>query len=228
MPEWLAARKDLPGRTAEWWNRRMRLLFLLMLLGGIAGAIAYPWMASDLGVSEVGSFRVFDPESGFRPAVVRLSAQDSPIRVLVELTAARPLEVAADEAVITLTVAAGSRTVLAQTLTFAEASPRETSPQLSDRIYRQQAGTIDPVEDADHTFTVGPAGMEAVDIRSIDVVLASAPAAIDPRVQPIGFALMAIGFVGLVLSLRRGRNRPPENPNSQPPKPRWGRGAEPR
>ena len=47
----------------------------------------------------------------------------------------------------------------------------------------------------------------------------------DGRAQPIGFSLMAIGFVGLVLSLKRGRSHQ-ENPNSQPPAPRWGRGAD--
>ena len=33
-----------------------------------------------------------------------------------------------------------------------------------------------------------------------------------------GLSLMAIGFIGLVLSLRSGRNKP-QNPNSQPPAP---------
>jgi hypothetical protein len=38
---------------------------------------------------------------------------------------------------------------------------------------------------------------------------------------------MAIGFIGFVLALRRGKSE--RDPNSQPPKPRWGRGGgEPR
>jgi len=205
----------------------MRLIFLLMLLAGIAGGIAWPWISRDLATSEIGSFEVFALGSEFRPAVVRLSAPDAPVRVLVELTAARPLDVSADEALVTLTVAAGSRTVLAQSLTFAEASPRQTSPQLSERVYRDVAGTIDPVEDGEYVFTVAPEGAEAAGISSVEVLLDTGPAAIDPRVQPVGFVLIAIGFVGFVLSLRRGRERPPGNPNSQPPKPRWGRGGEP-
>ena len=42
--------------------------------------------------------------------------------------------------------------------------------------------------------------------------------ACDERVQPVGFSLMAIGFIGLVLALR-ARPRRPQNPNSQPPPP---------
>jgi hypothetical protein len=38
--------------------------------------------------------------------------------------------------------------------------------------------------------------------------------------------MMAVGFIGFVLSLRgRGDGGTPPNPNSQPPPPRWGRGA---
>ena len=65
--------------------------------------------------------------------------------------------------------------------------------------------------------------LTGVDIGSVDIVLATGHGPIDPRLQPAGFALMAIGFVGLVLSFRRGG--PPGNPNSQPPRPRWGRGG---
>ena len=203
----------------------MRLLLLLILLAGIAGA-TYPWMASGLAGGEIGSVEVFDPENGFRPAIVHLSASDAPVQVLVELTAARPFDVAKDRAVLTLTVNAGSRTVLAETLSFAEASPRQTSPQLPERVYREDAGTIASIGDGDYTFTVGAGDAAGIDISSVELVLRSGPPAIDPRIQPIGFALMAIGFVGLVLSFRRGRD--PGNPNSEPPKPRWGRGGQPR
>lgn len=202
----------------------MRLLLLLILLAGIAGGI-YPWLASGLAGSEIGSVEVFDAESGFRPATVHLSDSDAPLRVLVELTAARPLDVSEERAVLILSVNAGGRTVLAKTLSFADSGPRETSPQLTERVYRQDAGTIASIEDGDYIFTVGAGDAAGVEIRAVDLVLISGPAAIDPRIQPIGFALMAIGVVGLVLSFRR---RGPDKQNSEPPKPRWGRGGQPR
>jgi hypothetical protein len=200
----------------------MRLVFFVMLLAGI-GCVAWPWIAGGFGDSELGSVRVYAAADGFQPATVRLSKADGPVGVVVELTAPRPIGVSAGQAVLTLAVAHDGGTVLARTLDFAGASPRESSPQLTERAYREEAGTISPVEDGDYTFTVGPGDADGLDIGAVDIVLFSGPAPLDPRIQPAGFALMAIGFVGLVLSFRR--RGPPGNPNSQPPPPRWGRGG---
>lgn len=201
----------------------MRVLFFLILVAGLAGGV-YPWVARGLGGSELGSVPVFDATGGFRPATVRLSKADEPVLVLVELTAPGAIG-AAGQAMLTLTVAHDGNTVLARTLDFANSSPRDTSPQLPERVYREEAGTISPVEDGDYTFTVGPGDADGSDISSVHLVLRSGHGPIDPRIQPAGFALIAIGFVGLVLSFRRGS--PPGNRDSQPPRPRWGRGGSP-
>jgi hypothetical protein len=200
----------------------MRFLFLVVLLAGILAGLAYPWMVSGSEGSEIGSFRVFDAAGGFSPAVVRLSTADAPIGILSEVTAGREMDTSATAPHLTLSVASGGRTVLEQTLSLAASTPRQVSPQSPARIYRQEAGIIAAVEDGDHTFTAAFDGGDASGVKSIDIVLRSMPASIDPRVQPVGFALMAIGFVGLVLSLRRG-GKAPANPNSRPPK--WGRGG---
>jgi hypothetical protein len=200
----------------------MRFILFLILLAGIGGAV-YPWIARELGGGgELGSVRVFAAADGFQPATVHLSKADGPVAVLVELTVPRPIDGSAGQAVLTLTVAREGKTVLARPLDFAAAGPREASPQLQERVYREEAGTISPVEDGDYIFTVGPGDADGVDIGSVDVLLHSGRLPVDPRIQPAGFALIAIGFVGLVLSFQRGG---PRNPNSQPPGPRWGRGG---
>jgi hypothetical protein len=113
--------------------------------------------------------------------------------------------------------------VLAEMLTFNEAKPQEKSPQLREKIYRDEAGVIVDIEDGDYTFTVGRGDAEDIQIQSVELVLRGGAGAVDPRAQPVGYALSAIGFIGLVLALRRGKRE--RNPNSQPPPPRWGRGG---
>lgn len=205
----------------------MRLLFLLIFLIGAAIGIGYPYAVGNLPGQQIGTWRVYDSVGGFRPVEVTLAAADAPVEVLVEIASAAAPQAAGNASVLTITAAAGGRTVLAETLGLAGAAVRDDTPQTLQKIYRIDAGSIADVEDGVHTFTLGPGDAEDVGIESVDLILLAAAGAYDQRAQPLGFSMMAIGFIGFVLALRRGK--PERNPNSQPPKPRWGRGGgEPR
>ncbi|HEY5819788.1 MAG TPA: hypothetical protein VIU14_15590 [Mesorhizobium sp.] len=203
----------------------MRFFFLLILLAGVALGVAYPWTVNNFSGRELGSWTVFDPGSGFKPVDVPLKAADAPVRILVDLTSIGSPRFSRDRTVLTLTAATAGRTVLADTLSFAESKPRENTPQLPDRIFRADAGPLTTVEDGTYTFTVGAGDAEGIDTRSVQMSLRGGAAVVDRRAQPIGIALMAIGVIGIVLASRR-RGTAAANPNSQPPPPRWGRGGQ--
>ena len=158
----------------------------------------------------------------FQPVTVPLTANDAPVRLLVDMTAVAPPEFAQSSTVLTITASNSTGTVLAETLSFAEAKPRERNPQLREKIYRDEAGLIASIQDGNYTFVLGQGDAEGIRMRSVDLILRRGAAELDARIQPVGFALMAIGFIGLVLAMRAGRRN--KNPNSQPP-PRWGRGS---
>jgi hypothetical protein len=204
----------------------MRVLFLLIFLIGAAIGIGYPYVIRNFSGHEIGTWRVYDSVGGFRPIEAPLGAADAPVRVLIDVASSAAPEATGNAAILTITAAAGGRTVLAVTLGLAGATVRDDSPQTPQKIYRIDAGAIAEVEDGIHTFTLGPGDAEGVDIESVDLILLAGVGAYDQRAQPVGFSLMAIGFIGFVLALRRAK--PERNPNSQPPKPRWGRGGEPR
>lgn len=203
----------------------MRFLFLLVLLAGAGLGIVYPWAATNFSGREIGTFRAYDRGGTFRPIEVALASTDAPVRVLVDLTTLAPPIVTPARAVLTITASTRGETVLAQALNFYDTTPRERSPQLPDPIFRDDAGLIRDVQAGTYRFVVGQGDAENVQIRSVDLILRAGGIEADGRAQPVGLSLMAVGFVGLVLSLRRGRDRP-QNPNSQPPAPRWGRGAD--
>lgn len=202
----------------------MRFFFVFMLLVGIATGIAYPWYARN-SRQDIGSYQAFDGSS-FNTVTVGTDAPDSPVEVFVDLTTGADVQFAADATVLTLTATLGGRTVLAETLTFAGAEPRLVSPQSPERIYRTSAGTIDPTEKQDAVFQVGQGDAEGIDIRNVEIILKGAGITYDERAQPLGFSLIAIGFVGSMLAFRRRREATPPNKNSQPPPPKWGRGSE--
>ncbi|MER9247894.1 hypothetical protein [Mesorhizobium sp. M0590] len=199
-------------------------LFALILLIGTGIGVVYPWAMTNFSGREIGTWRVYD-QGRFKPVTVPLSARDGPLRVLVDLTARAERIVSQQRTVLTLTAATGGRTVLASTLQFNHSdNPRQVSPQLPDRIFRDEAGLIPTVTPGSYIFTVGPGDAEGIPMRAVDLVLRSGAGEVDRRARPVGFSLMAAGLVGLVLAFRFGGRRP-ENPNSQPPPPRWGRGS---
>jgi hypothetical protein len=203
----------------------MRFLFLLILLAGTGIGVVYPWAMTNFSGHEIGTWRVYE-QGRFKPVTVPLAGGDAPVRVLVDLTVrAERIVISQQRTVLTLTAATGGRTVLASALQFTHSeNPRQVSPQLPDKIFRDEAGLIPTVNSGPYIFTDGPGDAEGIEMRAVDLVLRSGVGEIDGRARPVGFSLMAAGLIGLVLALRFGGGRP-QNPNSQPPPPRWGRGS---
>ena len=202
----------------------MRFLFGLVLLAGLA-MIAYPRLAGGLSAEPIGTWRVYESQTGFATAQPQLSAADAPVAISVELTTRGLASLPKGAAVLTMTASTGGKTVLAKVLDFAGAMSRDVNPQTQEKIFRADAGIIDPVESATYAFTFGNGDAEGVPVRAVDLILIRNGATFDRRLQPIGFSLAAIGFIGLILAFRHRSGGTPSNPNSQPPAPRWGRGA---
>lgn len=200
----------------------MRVFFFLVFLAGSAVGIVYPFALSNFSGDTIGTWRVFERDSGFRPVTVSLDWSDAPVRVLVDMVSVGTPRLSGDRTVLTLTASTAGRTVLAETIGFVNVTPRSDSPQSGDQIYRDEAGVMTKLDSGDYLFTVGPGDAEGIEMRSVDLVLRGGAAEPDPRAMPFGYVLMAVGAAGFIIALTRGGKRP-GNPNSKPPAPRWGR-----
>jgi hypothetical protein len=174
---------------------------------------------SNFSGSEIGRYPAYDRQTGYRPVDVELKRADAPVRVLVDMASMGSITLDGATTVLTLTATVGGRTVLASTLTFAHQQPRSDNPQAGGMVYRDEAGVIDPVDDGTYRFVLGPGDAERIEMRSAEIVLRSGALSFDPRAVPIGYSLMAIGFVGFLLVLKGRKKAPP----AEPPPPKWGR-----
>lgn len=198
---------------------------LLAFLAGAALAFGYPVLAERLPATAIGTYPVYAAATGFMRVEAPLRAEDAPVAVYVDLASAGKPRFDGAQAVLTLTVSTAGKTVLAEPLTFEGAAVRDDTPQTPELIYRAKVGTIDPVEPSPYTFVTGRGDAEGVDLGRAELILERGPAKPHARIQPVGFAVMAIGAVAFLLSLRGRGGGPPPNPNSKPPPPRWGRAA---
>ena len=203
----------------------MRTLFFILLLIGAGVAFVYPWAARSVEGREIGAWQLYDQASGFRPVEVALSAAESPVRVRLDVTAVVPPgSDAAARPVLTLTVSGGGRTLLAEALNVGRAEVRDDSPQTPHRIYAIDVGPMDVPVDGTYVVTAGAGEMDGVEIAGVDLVMHAGLGAYDERAQPIGLSIAAIGFIGLVIAMRRAAARKTAG-DSKPAGPRWGRGG---
>lgn len=201
----------------------MRILFFLLLLIGAGVAFVYPWAVRSVEGREIGTWQLYDAGDGFHPVDVALDAAESPVRVRVDLAAVVPAGSDVDaRPVLTLTVSGGGRTLLAEALNIGGADVRDDSPQTPQRIYGIDVGPMDVPDDGTYAVTAGPGEVDGVEIVGVDLVMHAGLGVYDERAQPVGLSIMAIGFIGFVIALRRAATA--KSAGSTPEQPRWGRG----
>lgn len=198
-----------------------RLLFLIILLAGLGLAILYPWAVTSFSGYEYARIPLYERGTGFKPATVRLSPQDGPIRVIVEMSSVGAANLSGDTTILSLAVTADGATVLSAPLTFRHQDPRPDAPQMGGDIYQDVAGVIAEPRNADYVFSLAPGAAGAIEMRTVTLELRAGAMEFDARLAPVGYMLLAVGFIGLVLSLRRRSVKPSEP--QPPPQPKWGR-----
>jgi hypothetical protein len=192
----------------------MRVIFLICFLVGAALGFAYPWMAINLSGHGLGTWRVYDPGIGYRPADIRLNPADEPVRIFVDMRVVGEKIVPDGQSLLTVAAATAGRTVLTSRLTFSDATLKNRSGYTNELVYQEDAGLIRNINVGTYTFAVAPGDEKGIDIQSVDIVLRSHVLGVNELVRAFGFLLMAAGVVGLIFAIRRQRRiqwqgRPP-------------------
>lgn len=195
-----------------------RLLFLALLAAGIALGIVMPRTAANSQGHEIGRWPIYAQERGFLELETILPRHDSPLLIKVALRAAGPLRAGADRTVLDVAVFDEAGNERQRAAISFPGQPILESPQSGVYLYHGLGGAIPPGAGLHRIVTTAGPDFDP-SILSADLALSTTRESVDPRIQPAGFMLIAIGAVGFGLTLFRRR----ENPNSKPPPRRWGR-----
>ena len=196
----------------------MRPVLLLLLVVGIVLGVGYPWVATNFSGEELGSWRVYDRPGPYKPVTVNLKKGDAPVRAFVDMQPLRNVVPSEGRTALTAVVTRQGKDVLVKTLTYVSSKATNKGSPQGPQVYRDSIGDIDPVEDGEHVFTIGPGDYDGLEVAHVDLVLRRDVIGYDRRAVPAGIALIAISIFGLV-RLRRGRKAA----SHEIPPPKWGR-----
>lgn len=192
----------------------LRIVFFLVAALGVLIGVIYPWAASSQSGEVLGTWRVFDPASGFMEIETSPPREGEFILARLEIGAAQAADPGGDT-VLAMTVTSGDWTISAQTFSLENAARRDGSPQNPARTYTVDS---DPIYlsggDEPYRFAFEHGRVE-LPLAFVDMTLIGDLYEIDEAVPPIGWGLMAVGILGFAFTRRRRDKTPPAR--------KWGR-----
>jgi len=179
----------------------LRRIGTALILFGVIGLWAYPvWFGTYYNV-ELGTYRVYDADGGFRSLpTVPLSPAAVPLEI--DLSGrAEEAGGAGQPPNLTLVINGPERTAFAEVIDLQRAEGRGEAALAAEIVVR---GSL---EDGPHRFVFGPGDRDGAQIAFMDMTLTAAVSAPDGRVAPVSWGLLALGVAMVVLPLFRRRRR---------------------
>lgn len=190
----------------------------LMLAAGVVLGVVYPRLLQGEPGPELARWQAVDGEGRFVAAQANLSSPDGTALLTASLLVEGPLPASPQRQVLTVVVIDEFADQVGRASFGFEVSGALQSPQTG--VVRYQETVPLPGERFGPHRLVPEAGPDfPAGVISVEMVLNAAQHAVDPLMRPVGIGLAVLGAIAMLLGLRRRR----DNPNSQPPPPRWGR-----
>lgn len=196
----------------------MRFAFLIIAIVGIALAVIYPFVVQNFGGYELSRHQIYSVSDGFSPVEVELSENDAPIVLLVDFTTTANVDPVTASAGLSMSVLRNGERRADQVLEFIHNTPGENSVEAGSFVYRASGGAIHPVGAETYALSFAMRDGATLEPARIDLILMASSILWDPRIQLIGYVLMAVGVIGFVLVMVRRGGTP-----KQPKPPQWGR-----
>ncbi len=199
----------------------MRKFFVLLGIIGLALSVAYPFIVQNFGGYELARFDIYSKCDGFVPVEIDLSADEAPVRVLVDFSTVAQVNAAMASAKLLMAVTRDGGSAEEEELEFNHSTPGENSVHSGSFVYRATGGAVHPVGTEKYEFSFSLVSGATLKPENVEMILMASAIEWDPRMQLIGYVLLAIGMVGFVIStVGKGKKTEIHDPQ------KWGRDGE--
>jgi hypothetical protein len=200
----------------------MRLIGFLLFALGLALSFLPGEILPRIVGREIARAVVFE-NGAFTPFDIDLGPELAPLEFDATMVEGGQYVPGLDQAAFTLVVNAASSSQFTAAIAFSERDRQSNVDGTTQ--YTRSIGRLGEVSGGIHTFAFGPGDADAIDIKSIELVLRANAFDIDADdLAFYGNIAMWVGAVTFFIGLRR-RNRRAASAPPPPPVNKWGRGA---
>ncbi len=194
----------------------MRFFGFLALLAGLAISFGYPHYQRTFDNFEIGTYRVYDAETGFVPVSVELASGDAPVEVKIRALA-KQQPIAPGNRVNIPLVANKDNQTLATAIAVFDAPPEGYDPRSSASLTMENdAIRFSTLTGGAYTFIATAGDLQDIELQAVDLVMTGRVAFADDSWTGLGYSLLAIGGVAFLLGgRRRVRTSSPASPNGR-------------
>ncbi len=205
--------------------KALRILGILLIAGGVGGAIIWPNMAKRVTGEEVARAIAFDRDAagwhrGWKTEKVELSTASNPMTILIEaefLPAARKSRNKAD---VHLVLARGGEITMEGT--FGLTLPLNSGT--GSRWMSVATPEFSIAESGEHVITVRPVGGDDPDFATVRAIVKTDVLKPDARYLGYGYTAIAGGIAAVFLSFARGgAKKKTARPKARRKSRNWGR-----
>lgn len=183
--------------------RKLRIICGVLFVGGLATGLVWPWAQRHFGGEEIGTWPLYQRETGYQSAHIDLQPSDAPLQIFVD---ALPIQSAAgteQASVLNLAVSRDGVPVIAKRLSYSEiiGNDKQDQPQ-SIAPLRQDATQMEAVVAGSYEFSVRMAE-DSLWLSRADLVLRRGAAPANENLTTAGLVAMIAGLYGFMRLRRR-------------------------
>ncbi len=182
----------------------MRIFCIILFVAGLAVGVIWPWAQRHFSGEELGTWVLYQRETGYQTAHVPLEAGDALVRIFVDAVPVQGATGGQKASVLNLAVSRDGVPVLAERLSYSPKSGSEMRDQPQSGSVIRQSADLQVLKTGTYEFSVR-AVEDGLFLSRADLVLRRGAEPVDENIVTAGVVVMVAGLYGFMRLRRRSR-----------------------